>query len=122
MLATHLESLVRASFVSNYDRLMAPLERRMFGEARARLVALAQGIVLDVGAGTGANFSLFGRGARRIVAVDTELGMLAQARPRGASARVPVGLVAASAEALPFADGFFESAVASLVICSVARP
>jgi ubiquinone/menaquinone biosynthesis C-methylase UbiE len=120
MASARVERFFRQRMVRNYDRLMAPLERRAFREARARLVPKAEGRVLEIGAGTGANFAFYGPEARLVVASDPEAGMLSQAASRGAAARVV--LVAASAEALPFPDRAFDCAVATLVLCTVARP
>jgi len=48
--------------------------------------------------------------------------MLRYARKRLSCARVPISFVQAPAEALPFADATFDSAVATLVFCSVLDP
>ena len=77
--------------VRNYDDCMRPFERRVFGEARARLVPLADGRVLDVGAGTGANFPHYAA-ASLVAAVDPE-----GERPETLRARA---LVAAAVERL----------------------
>jgi ubiquinone/menaquinone biosynthesis C-methylase UbiE len=69
--------------------------------------------VLDVGCGTGRlAVALAERGAR-VWGVDPSEEMLAQAR---AHAEGKVALKRASAEALPFKDGWFEAAVFRLVI------
>jgi ubiquinone/menaquinone biosynthesis C-methylase UbiE len=76
--------------------------------------------VLDVGAGTGVLASaLAERAACRVWAVEPSAEMLDVARgrvPRG------VGLKHARAEELPFRDGWFERAVARLVVHLVDRP
>jgi SAM-dependent methyltransferase len=104
-------------FAFLYERLAAPAQR---WEARYReeLCGEARGLVLEVGAGTGLNFPHY-REARRVVAVEPERHMLRGAARRARGARVPVALVAAPAEALPFRDGAFDAVVCSLVLCSV---
>jgi len=106
-------------FVRNYDRCIAPLERAVFAEARTRLAARARGRVLDVGAGTGANFGRFGPEVCSVAGIDPEPGMLAQARLPEA---VPVRLIVASGECLPFASGVFDTVVATLVLCTIPDP
>ena len=108
--------------VRNYDECMRPFERRVFGAARARLAGAAIGRVLDVGAGTGANFSHYGHAVRSVFAIDPEIGMLETARAKAALASVPVHLVAASAEELPFASATFDTVVATLVFCTIPDP
>ena len=107
---------------SYYDRWMRPCERAGLGRLRA--AALAElpegGLLLEVGAGTGANFAFYPRGARAACAEPSrEMLLRARAkpeRPEGAS------LVQAFAERLPFADETFDAAFATLVFCSVAAP
>lgn len=107
-------------FALLYDWLAAPAQR---WEARHRraLCAGARGLVLELGAGTGLNFAHY-RSARRVVAVEPEPHMLRRAARRAGEAPVPVSLVAAVAEALPFRDGAFDAVVCSLVLCSVRDP
>ena len=107
---------------AGYDRAMGPLERRWLLRLRAEAAAElpAGGLVLEVGAGTGANFPFYPPGARG-ACVEPSGEMLAraaakEARPEG------MRLVQARAERLPFADGAFDAALATLVFCSVASP
>ncbi len=55
-------------------------------------------------------------------AVEPDSAMLAYARERAGQAAVPITLTQASVEALPFTDATFDSAVATLVFCSVSDP
>lgn len=107
-------------FVRNYDRCVAPLERSIFFEARQRLARCASGLVLDLGAGTGANFMLFGDSARHVVAVDRELRMLMQSKERTTLTRVDRAV--SDAEALPFATARFDTVIATLLFCTVRNP
>jgi ubiquinone/menaquinone biosynthesis C-methylase UbiE len=117
-----VERFFRERMIRNYDRCMAPLERRVFGEARDRLVPRASGRVLEIGVGTGANLARYTRAASYVAALDPEAGMLAAARARAEAARVGVGLVTASAEALPFPPECFDTVVGTLVFCTIGDP
>jgi len=105
-----------------YDRAMRPLERRVLKRLRADLFARlpAGARLLEVGAGTGANFPFYPRGAEG-VGVEPSREMVARASMR-AERPAAVRLVRAEAERLPFADGAFDAAFATLVFCSVAAP
>jgi SAM-dependent methyltransferase len=103
------------SFV--YERLARQAER-FEGQFRDEVCGQAEGLILEVGSGTGMSFGHYARG-RRVIALEPEPNMLRRSRPRTATSPVPVTLVRASAAALPFADGTFDTAIASLVLCSV---
>jgi ubiquinone/menaquinone biosynthesis C-methylase UbiE len=107
---------------AHYERALGPFERRWLGRLRAEALGAlpADARLLEVGAGTGLNFAHYPRGARG-VASEPSREMLRVAR--GKRERPPgVRLVQASAEALPFGDGVFDAAFATLVFCSVASP
>lgn len=111
-------------FAAFYNWLMRqPLVRRGFDPVRRALIGQAQGIVLEVGAGGGQNFPLYDpTRVERVEAVEPDEAMLVEARRCLAEAPVPVTLVQAAVEALPFAEAQFDSAVAALVFCSVSDP
>lgn len=108
-------------FASNYDRLIAPLERRLLSRLRAQtLKALPEERrILEVGAGTGLNFPFYPKGAHG-VASELSCEMLKLAKDKSHPATIH--LVQNSAEQLPFPDASFDAAFATLVFCSVASP
>lgn len=111
-----------------YEKLVVPrlIELAMrsgrLSAYRERAVAAARGRVLEIGAGSGLNLALYGRGVERVCAVDLSPGLLRLARGRVPGARVPVSLVQASAERLPFAGAVFDTVVMTWTLCSIARP
>jgi len=108
-------------FVRLYDPLMVPIEWLATRRRRRAVVADAEGLVLEVGAGTGFNLPHYRR-AQRVVATDLDLAMLTQARPKLRRSPVPITLVIADAEALPFPDGAFDTVVATCVFCTIPDP
>lgn len=111
-------------FAALYDAFMGPVERHLLGRLRSRLLAGLSGDVLEIGAGTGANFPLLsGRGeALRLTAAEPDPRMAAQARRRAEASGLEVRFVEAPAEALPFPDASFDVVVATLVFCTVEDP
>lgn len=104
-----------------YDAAMRPLERWFLRRWRAEIFTqLPQdGLILEVGAGTGLNFEFYPRGAVG-VAIEPSIEMLKLAQNKSRPAGLT--LVQCFAEKLPFRDASFDSAFASLVFCTVASP
>jgi len=106
---------------SQYDSVMRPLERWLLARLRVKVFAEFVGAarLLEVGAGTGANFSLYPN-STRVTASELSTKMIEQTR--GKSRATSVNIVQSCAEQLPFADDSFDAAVATLVFCSVVSP
>lgn len=91
------------------------------GEDRYRRQILngLKGRVLEVGCGDGAHFALYPASVTELVGVEPEEHLRKQSESAAANAPCPARVVAGFADALPFADGEFDAAVAALVLCSV---
>jgi ubiquinone/menaquinone biosynthesis C-methylase UbiE len=111
-------------FAAMYERLSRGGAERSFMEPlRKEIIGRAKGVVLEIGAGNGLNFAFYNpEQVERVEAVEPDSAMLRYARERLNTARVPITLSQAPVEALPFADETFDSAVATLVFCSVTDP
>jgi ubiquinone/menaquinone biosynthesis C-methylase UbiE len=97
--------------------------RRMSEPLRRDLVGQASGVVLEIGAGNGLNFPYYApERCERVEAIEPDPAMRRYARQRLLQARVPITLTEASIETHPFGEQTFESAVVTLVFCSVADP
>ena len=108
-------------FAANYDKLIAPLERRVLARWRKETLESLpeESRILEIGAGTGLNFPFYPHGAHG-VASELSCEMLKIARGKAKPAHVH--LVQAGAEQLPFPDASFDAAFATLVFCSVSSP
>jgi len=96
-------------------------ERFGIGAHRDELLADLTGRVIEVGAGSGVNFSHYPHPVSEVVAVEPEpyLRTRALQAARSSTVSVPVHVVAGTAEKLPLKDESFDAAVVSLVLCSV---
>ena len=88
-------------------------------EHRRELLAGLTGTVLDLGAGDGANFPHFPDSVTEVVAVEPEPYLRAQATRNAARAALPVRVIDALADHLPFEDESVDAAGVGLVLCSV---
>jgi ubiquinone/menaquinone biosynthesis C-methylase UbiE len=112
-------------FARFYDRALKATEENGLGAMRGELLAGARGRVIEIGAGTGVNLELYGDGVEDLTLVEPDAHMGAKLRKRLADRHgnpLPAQLVAAPAEALPFADDTFDTAVATLVLCTIPDP
>ncbi len=98
-----------------YDAFMSPLERHWLREHRTRLMAEAQGNVLEIGFGTGANLKYYvSEKMESLTALD-----VVPSTNTGHSTSYAVNHVTGQAEKLPFEDAYFDTVVETLVFCSV---
>lgn len=109
-------------FAAVYDRLMASTERAGLAERRAALIADARGATLEVGAGTGLNLRHYPDAVTELVLTEPDPHMARRLRSRVADAGRPVEVVEAPAERLPLEDARFDTAVVTLVLCTVKEP
>lgn len=102
-----------------YARIAPRQEERGTREHRARLLAGATGRVLEVGAGTGLNFPLYPAAVTQVLAIEPDPHMFKRLTNALDTASVPVGLQRATADRIPVADGWADTIVFCLVLCSV---
>jgi ubiquinone/menaquinone biosynthesis C-methylase UbiE len=106
-------------FARLYARMSPRADARGVAEHRRELLAGLSGRVIELGAGNGLNFSYYPAAVSELVAVEPEDYPRERARQAAGAAPVPVTVVDALADRLPFPDRTFDAAVASLVLCSV---
>ena len=102
-----------------YDIALAPLELAGLSHLRRRVMVQASGAVLEIGTGTGVNFPHYPKGAH-VFALDASAEMLSTARKR--PCRVCATFTRADAQVLPFRSQTFDTAVGTLVFCSIPDP
>jgi ubiquinone/menaquinone biosynthesis C-methylase UbiE len=106
-----------------YD-LFCRLSERQMRPLRQFAAGGASGRVLEIGCGTGGNFACYDWSkVESVEAVEPDPFMLKRASRKAAAAPGgKVHLQQAPAEALPFDDESFDTAVATLVLCTVEDP
>ena len=109
-------------FAAGYDRFQARMERDFFGKIRREMLAGASGRVIEIGSGTGANLAHYPSTVDELVCTEPEEPMARRLREKASGGSLPVTVIEAPAEQLPFDDDSFDAAVGALVLCTVDDP
>jgi ubiquinone/menaquinone biosynthesis C-methylase UbiE len=106
-------------FAAVYDRMLQASEEAGLHDRRRALLGEARGRTLEIGAGTGLNADLYPDAVTEVVLTEPEPPMARRLRERAGAAADRARVVEASADALPFDDGAFDTVVSTLVLCTV---
>lgn len=110
-------------FAAMYDRIMADTEAAGLAERRRALLTGAQGRVIELGAGTGVNLQHYpATGIEELVLVEPEAPMAKRLERRASESTLSARVIRAPAEELPLPDASFDTAVCTLVLCTVRDP
>ena len=104
-------------FALTYDRQMAGTEKAGLRAFREALLAGANGHVIEIGGGTGANLPCYGPAVESLTITEPELPMLRRLERTVREHRPAAKVLRAPAEDLPFDDHTFDVAVSTLVLC-----
>lgn len=111
--------MIYDKFAEGYDKAFAPFERRFLLRWREETLSLLPENIglLEIGAGTGANFQFYPR-CKHSIASEISFKMLEYAKEK----TDVIQLVQTDAQTLPFAENAFDAAFATLVFCSIPNP
>ncbi len=88
---------------------------------RSAFKGLKAGTIVELGAGTGANFRYVPEGSR-LIAVEPNAAMHTRLRRNAAAQKVDLELLASPGENIPLADDSVDEVIATLVLCTVTDP
>jgi ubiquinone/menaquinone biosynthesis C-methylase UbiE len=109
-------------FAAMYDRSLQATEEAGLRQMRRELLAGAGERVVEIGAGTGVNLDLYPAAVEKLVVVEPDPHMAKRLRSKLVGSGAVAEVVEAPAERLPFADASFDTAVATLVLCTIPDP
>src|SRR5215204_1772362 len=109
-------------FARGYDRFTKSTEDAGLRDVRRALLARARGRTLEIGAGTGVNVELYPDSVAELVLVEPDSQMRHQLEKKLSGLGRPAEVIDAGAEHLPFPDASFDTAVATLVFCTIPEP
>lgn len=110
------------AFSAVYDRGMKASEEAGMREIRRQTLSRARGRTIDIGAGTGINVELYPEAVTELVLAEPDEHMLNRLRPKVPTWERDVEVAQAGADGLPFEDDSFDTAVFTLVLCTVPDP
>jgi ubiquinone/menaquinone biosynthesis C-methylase UbiE len=111
--------------MSFYQRHIVPplthlaMRQRYLVPHRKRVIDGAEGRVLEIGIGSGLNFSLYSTKVTSVIGLEPSPQLLRMAGVRAPGARVPVTLLDASAEAIPLDTASIDTVVTTWTLCTI---
>lgn len=109
-------------FALGYDSVAGGAEKAGLADVRRDLLAQASGRTLEIGAGTGVNAAHYPEAVTQLVLTEPDRHMAAKLRRKLQESGRTAEVVEAPGERLPFADASFDTAVATLVLCTAPEP
>lgn len=114
--------MTKKAFATWYDPVMLPFEYLFTRRIRKQLTAKAKGEVLEIGAGTGLNFSHYPAHIQHITALEPNEWLQKKASERAIHAHLPIDILQGKGEHLPFENDTFDTVVLTLVFCTIDDP
>ncbi|QKD02871.1 class I SAM-dependent methyltransferase [Mesorhizobium loti] len=115
--------------LSWYARCVAPYlvhagcSAGAFSRMRRCVIPLAEGVVVEVGFGSGLNLPYYDAArVRQLIGVDPDGAMLGLAGPKSRALPFPVECIRAGGESLPLADGCADTVVVTYAFCTIPDP
>lgn len=112
-----------------YDRYVLPgllnaaCSARPIVRQRMKIVPQAEGVVLELGFGSGLNLPFYDAAkVTRLIALEPSQGMLAKAKEKSASAAFPVDVLAETAEKLSLPDASVDTVLVTYSLCTIPDP
>lgn len=111
--------------MSLYNDIILPrlchlaMRNQNFLPYRRRVVAAADGHVLEIGTGSGLNLPLYGSAVRDIQGLEPSPRLIAMARRAAEGSAVPVTFIEGSAEAIALDDHSIDTVVTTWTLCTI---
>lgn len=86
---------------------------------RQRVIGMAEGRVLEIGAGSGLNLPFYGASVNEVLALEPAPVLLAMARGAAGGCAGKVRFIEASAEAIPVETGSIDTVVTTWTLCTI---
>jgi ubiquinone/menaquinone biosynthesis C-methylase UbiE len=96
------------------------MRNRQLVPYRKRVISAAQGRVLEIGIGSGANIPFYGSSSREVIGLEPAPRLIAMAKHASSKSGLPVTLIEGSSEAIPLDSASVDTVVSTWTLCSIA--
>ncbi len=98
------------------------MRNRQLVPYRERVISAAQGRVLEIGIGSGANIPFYGSSSRELIGLEPAPRLIAMAQQASAESVLPVTLIEGSSEAIPLESASIDTVVSTWTLCTIPNP
>ena len=95
------------------------MRNRQLVPYRERVISAAQGRVLEIGIGSGANIPFYTSSSRELIGLEPAPRLIAMAERASTGAALPVTLIEGSSEAIPLDNASVDTVVSTWTLCSI---
>lgn len=95
------------------------MRNRQLVPYRERVISAAQGRVLEIGIGSGANIPFYGSSSREVIGLEPAPRLIAMAKHASSKSDLPVTLIEGSSEAIPLDSASVDTVVSTWTLCSI---
>ena len=96
------------------------MQNKVITKQREKIIPSARGRVLEIGIGSGLNFSLYDKSKiNDVFAVEPDNILLEKAKKRALDNNIDLNIEKISAEILPYENDFFDTIISTYTMCSI---
>jgi ubiquinone/menaquinone biosynthesis C-methylase UbiE len=95
------------------------MRNRQLVPYRERVISAAQGRVLEIGIGSGANIPFYTSSSRELIGLEPAPRLIAMAQYARSKSGLPINLIEGSGEAIPLDTASIDTVVSTWTLCSI---
>ena len=98
------------------------MQNKVISKQREKIIPFAKGRVLEIGIGSGLNFSFYNKSeVKDVFAVEPDNVLLEKAKKRALDNNIDLNIEKISAESLPYDNEFFDTIISTYTMCSISN-
>ena len=98
------------------------MQNKVISKQREKIIPFARGNILEIGIGSGLNFSFYNKlEVNNVFAVELDNILLEKAKKRALDNSIDLNIERISAETLPYENEFFDTVISTYTMCSISN-